>query len=399
MTTLIPLSNLVSVMRNGTTAEQNQEGRGLPVSRIETIADGTINPLKVRYVEFSDADVNRWRLMTGDILLSHINSIEHIGKSAIYKGYPNVLIHGMNLLLIRADTSRVIPEYLHFGLRSAGVRAHIRAQCKRAVNQASINQKELGAIELPVPLLSEQRRLVDILSRAEGIVRLRREAQKKAAELIPALFLDMFGDPATNPKGWQVKKLGELAAKEKYAIKAGPFGSALKKEFYVPCGYKIYGQEQVIRDNLDYGDYYISEEKYRELENCRVQAHDLLISLVGTFGKISIVPDKFEAGIINPRLMKITLDRSRVLPVFLKVLLTSKSMRERIESVSHGGTMSIVNVGIMKELDIVVPPLDMQATFEDHYQDAVSIRGQQTTATQKAEATFDALLARTFGGL
>jgi type I restriction enzyme S subunit len=55
--------------------------------------------------------------------------------------------------------------------------------------------------ELPVPPLAEQRRLVDLLSRSEGIVRLRREAEKKAAELIPALFLDLFGDPATNPKG------------------------------------------------------------------------------------------------------------------------------------------------------------------------------------------------------
>ena len=55
---------------------------------------------------------------------------------------------------------------------------------------------------MPVPPIDEQRRIVDILSRAEGIVRLRREAQKKAAELIPALFLEMFGDPATNPKGW-----------------------------------------------------------------------------------------------------------------------------------------------------------------------------------------------------
>lgn len=68
------------------------------------------------------------------------------------------------------------------------------------------------SLEIPLPLLDEQRRVVDILSRAEGIVRLRREAQKKAAEIIPALFLDMFGDPATNPKGWQTKKLGELVS-------------------------------------------------------------------------------------------------------------------------------------------------------------------------------------------
>ena len=247
-----------------------------------------------------------------------------------------------------------------------------------------------------VPPLPEQRRIVDLLSRAEGIVRLRWEAEKKAAELIPALFLDMFGNPATNPKGWPVKLLGELAASEKYAIKAGPFGSALKKEMYVPTGYKIYGQEQVIRDDLSYGDYYIDDSKYRELESCKIQTHDLLISLVGTFGKISVVPEAFQPGIINPRLMKITLDRSQILPRFLKALLTGNTMRARIEDRSHGGTMSIVNVGIMKSLEIFVPPLALQSQFVANADAMLSVQTQQSAATTKAQATFDALLAQAF---
>ena len=208
--------------------------------------------------------------------------------------------------------------------------------------------------------------------------------------------MDMFGDPATNPKGWPVKLLGDLAADEKYAIKAGPFGSALKKEMYVPSGYKIYGQEQVIRDDLTYGDYYIGEKKFRELSSCRIQPHDLLISLVGTFGKISVVPEKFEQGIINPRLMKITLDRSQVLPRFMKGLLSSYAMRCRIEERSHGGTMSIVNVGIMKSLEIYVPPLELQNRFCFHTEAMASIQSQQSVAISKSLATFEALLGRVF---
>lgn len=228
----IPLSNLVSVMRNGTTTTQNQEGLGFPVSRIETISAGKIDADRVRYVELSESDVDRWRLLDGDILLSHINSVEHIGKSAIYTGYPEVLIHGMNLLLLRPDKKQVIPEYLYYGLRSNAVRTYIRARCKRAVNQASINQKELGAIELNVPSLSEQRRIVDILSRAEGVVRLRREAQKKAAELIPALFLDMFGDPASNPKNWPILSVRDFVTRFEAGknVQAGGNGAS---EFHI----------------------------------------------------------------------------------------------------------------------------------------------------------------------
>ncbi|HQU78660.1 MAG TPA: restriction endonuclease subunit S [Azonexus sp.] len=282
-------------------------------------------------------------------------------------------------------------KFLYYLLRQLDL-----SRLKTATGVPGLTREDAYRETIFVPPLPEQRRIVDLLSRAEGIVRLRWEAEKKAAELIPALFLDMFGNPATNPKGWPVKLLGELAASEKYAIKAGPFGSALKKEMYVPTGYKIYGQEQVIRDDLSYGDYYIDDSKYRELESCKIQTHDLLISLVGTFGKISVVPEAFQPGIINPRLMKITLDRSQILPRFLKALLTGNTMRARIEDRSHGGTMSIVNVGIMKSLEIFVPPLALQSQFVANADAMLSVQTQQSAATTKAQATFDALLAQAF---
>ena len=83
------------------------------------------------------------------------------------------------------------------------------------------------------------------------------------------------------PDGWKWVNIEYLIENRKSSIKAGPFGSSLKKEFYVPNGFKIYGQEQVISGNCTYGDYYISEEKYKELENCKVKPFDILISLVG----------------------------------------------------------------------------------------------------------------------
>jgi type I restriction enzyme, S subunit len=290
---------------------------------------------------------------------------------------------------------RIERSYAAYFLRTGHTVSQINARTAGARMPRADMDMVLG-LELWLPSMTEQRQIIDILSRAECIVHLRREAQKKAAELIPALFLDMFGDPAANSKGWRIEKFANIAAKERHSIKAGPFGSALKKEVYVPSGYKIYGQEQVIRDDLTYGDYYISAEKFRELESCRIQAHDLLISLVGTFGRISVVPEQFEPGIINPRLMKITMDRAKVLPLFMKGLLTSKAMRERIWSVSHGGTMRIVNVGIMKALDVPIPPIEMQAAFERAYLDARSIEALQSDASTKADEAFDALLTCTF---
>jgi len=96
----------------------------------------------------------------------------------------------------------------------------------QGANIKNIRKSALEDFAIPLPTIPEQRRIVDILSRAEGIVRLRREAQKKAAEIIPALFIDMFGDPATNPKGWKELPLGNVIEEFRYGTsqKSGSTG-------------------------------------------------------------------------------------------------------------------------------------------------------------------------------
>ena len=109
---------------------------------------------------------------------------------------------------------------------------------------------------------------------------------------------------------WKWVKIDEISSHTQYSIKAGPFGSALRKQFYVSDGYKIYGQEQVISGDPDYGNYFIDTVKYEELKTCKIAPKDVLISLVGTVGKVLVLPDDCREGIINPRLIKITLNLS-----------------------------------------------------------------------------------------
>jgi len=110
-----------------------------------------------------------------------------------------------------------------------------------------------------------------------------------------------------SPDSWDICFFEDIAANTENAIKAGPFGSSLTKACYEKSGYKIYGQEQVIKGDPTYGDYWISEEKFHELESCKVSPGDILISLVGTVGKVLILPDNCKPGIINPRLVKFSL--------------------------------------------------------------------------------------------
>ena len=196
--------------------------------------------------------------------------------------------------------------------------------------------------------------------------------------------------------GWGIFKIEQVAAKEKNALKAGPFGSSLKKEFYVESGYKIYGQEQVIKDNLKFGNYYITEKKYKELQSCKIKEGDLLISLVGTYGKVSLVPENFEEGIINPRLMKISPNKEIIRPDFLKWMLQSNYVLNQMKNFSRGGTMDIINLGIVKGLNIILPPLAVQQKFASIIQNIEQQKQIVKKQAAESENLFQALLQESF---
>jgi len=212
------VGNLLTLLRNGTTAEQNQDGNGYPVTRIETISAGIINPERVRYVEFNDSELARWRMEPGDILFSHINSESHIGKTAIYKGQPDPLIHGMNLLLMRPDARQVKPEYLFAVLNTDSVRAAYRQRCKRAVNQASLNQKDISSLEVAVPPRDSQDRFCRL---ADNLLR-QVEAQQKATEKVEKLFDNLIHRAFTSDltAKWRKAHMKELLAEMEAQSKA-----------------------------------------------------------------------------------------------------------------------------------------------------------------------------------
>jgi len=215
------VGNLLTLLRNGTTAEQNQDGRGYPVTRIETISEGVINPDRVRYVDFDNSELKKWRLELGDILFSHINSESHIGKTAIYKGHPDPLVHGMNLLLMRPDARQVRPEYLFAVLNTESVRAVWRQRCKRAVNQASLNQKDISSLEVGVPPIDLQNRFCQLANTLFTQV----EAQQKATEKIKRLFYNLLhraftGDLTTKWRESHMKELLQEMEQQAKALRA-----------------------------------------------------------------------------------------------------------------------------------------------------------------------------------
>ncbi|HIF9416552.1 TPA: restriction endonuclease subunit S [Photobacterium damselae] len=162
------------------------------------------------------------------------------------------------------------------------------------------------------------------------------------------------------PNGWETRKLSTLGDGSKPAVKAGPFGSAIKKEYYVSSGYKVYGQEQVIADDAFIGDYFIDEEKFQSLKSCSISPGDILISLVGTVGRVLLVPENAVPGIINPRLLRLSLCNSTVNGVYIKYFLETEHTKNTLNSWAQGGTMGVLNAEMLKSLNVPVPPLPEQ---------------------------------------
>ncbi|MEG0869308.1 MAG: restriction endonuclease subunit S, partial [Hafnia sp.] len=200
---------------------------------------------------------------------------------------------------------------------------------------------------------------------------------------------------------WEWVCLEQICATNNNALKAGPFGSALKKVDCVEVGYKVYGQEQVISGNESLETYRINDDKYEQLKSCTTGPGDILISLVGTIGKVLVLSSQAEIGIINPRLVKITLHNT-ISPQYIKTYLDSPVSHSFFKGFSHGGTMEILNLSILKELPIALPPLEEQHEIvrrvEQLFAYANTIEKQVNNALTRVNNLTQSILAKAFRG-
>lgn len=320
------------------------------------------------------------------------NNEKEINQYILSTGFTGIKILNRN----------ISPEYIRIYLATDRFNLEKDKLCTGST-QRGINNSFIIKIKIPIPFLpdgtpdiKEQEKIISILEENERQLRRVKTAERLFDEYLKSMFNEIFENHLKNRKDY--KKITEFVPKDKNAIKAGPFGSSLKKECYVLKGYKIYGQEQVIRNDLNFGDYYISQEKYEELKNYQVKEGDILISLVGTYGKISIVPKNFEQGIINPRLMKITLDNQKMIPTFFKYLFNSDAVKKELANSSHGGTMDIVNVGIIKSIGFPLPPLPLQQKFAQIVEHIEKMKENVNKTKQNAEELSNSLMEKAFRG-
>jgi len=358
--------------------------------------NGEFDPSEIK--EYHEVKKGFTYFQNGDILFAKITPCMENGKGAVAHSMENGIGFGSTEFhVLRPKNSDVVGEWIYYLLSWSDFRKEAEKNMTGSAGQKRVPKSFLENYPVTIPAKEDQKKQVHSLQTIDTLISLRKQQLAKLDELVKARFVELFGDPVTNPKGWDMPLIEDVVANEKNALKAGPFGSALKKEYYVSSGYKIYGQEQVISGDHTFGDYYIDEDRYKSLENCAVQFGDVLISLVGTYGKLLVMPEEFEPGIINPRLMKITFDKKRVNPYYFQHYFQSDSLKKALAENTHGGTMDILNLGIVRKLAMPLPPLELQNEFIAFVKQTDKSKFIIQQSLNKLETLKKALMQKYFG--
>jgi type I restriction enzyme, S subunit len=384
------LHSVLTELRNGLDTEQFDEAwtqELLPISRIETISEGVIDFNRVKFARVPPRLEARFALKSGDILFSHINSPEHIGKSAIFRS-SRTLVHGINLLLLRVDAKRCHPEYLNYFLKSARVRALLRARCKKAVNQASLNHGDIGSLRLPLPAIDEQRSIAAILERADRIRRLRRCALELGEGYLQSVFLEMFGDGfVTKPAR---RRLGELVT-----ITGGGTPSRDVSNYYE-------GHIPWLTSKDMKGDYifdtqeHITEQAIRESATKLVPANSVLVVV-----KSKVLMHRLPVAVTRVPLchgqdIKSIQSSVEISPAIVVQIL--KQNEQKLLHQARGANTEGLTLPMLEEISVPVFTKIDQARFSNISDSYERIRTQQREAMRQAEHLFQTLLHRAFCG-
>ena len=269
---------------------------------------------------------------------------------------------------------------------------------KRGAAQPFITIGDARKLKIPLPPLEEQKRIAAILDQADELRRKRQRALDRLGQLGQAIFIEMFGDPATNTMGWPHIALVDCCA-QLDDIRCGPFGTQLLREEFQETGVPLWGIKQVNRGFSILTHEYVTPNKARELSNYDIVEDDIVMTRKGTIGNCAVYPKGFPSGIMHSDLLRVRLDRAKAMPQFIADQLHfSRDIQRQIELISGGAIMQGINVGKLKKIKILLPPLALQVTYAER----ITVLGIQASSMKKclhsAEALFTSLQHRAFNG-
>lgn len=299
------------------------------------------------------------------------------------------------LVPLRCNTAKVFPSYLAYFLRSAEFLSFANTVVAGAKMPRMV-MSEFWKYEAPLPPLPEQRRIAAILDKADALRTQRREALAHLDRLAQAIFVEMFGDPGTNPKNWLWRPLGAIADK----FSDGPFGSNLKSDHYKETGVRV-----VRLQNIGAGSFVDKDRAYISVEHFEnIKKHECIPGdvLVGTLGdpnlRACIQPEFIPLAINKADCVQIRVNQSLAHATFICALLNHPSTEVLAQALMKGQTRVRISMGSLRGLKVPIPPLDLQQEFARRIAALEVLRTEQLAGADDFAKLFAALQHRAFRG-
>lgn len=318
------------------------------------------------------------------------------GAFAGFVAYFDIPLFASDCSTVQSKDKDVSTKYIYYFLKSQQKNIY---DLQKGIAQPHVYPKDLARLNIPIPRLEIQKKIVAVLEKAQEVRTLRIEANKLSIEFLKSIFIDMFGDPIINPKNYPLVALENLFSEEKEGTKCGPFGSALKKEEYVDSGVAVWNMDNIL-DNVfvPEGCLFITEKKYHELASYSVEEGDIIISRAGTVGKMCVVHPPSEKSIISTNLIRLSLNKNRILPIYFTSLMTFCKGRVGRLKTGADGAYTFMNTGVLKGLKIPLPPIEIQKKFFSIMKEVEHLEEEQARSKKQIDRLFNVLAQKAFKG-
>jgi len=388
--TEVPLARLGKVQTGSTPSTQNADfwDGDIPFVTPSDL-DSTLPITKTpRTLSLEGSKVGRL-LSAGSVLVCCIGSLGKTGLAG------TSLVANQQINSIEFDAKKVFSKYGYYACRRLRTSLENMAP---ATTLAIVSKSKFEQLLIPLPPLPEQRRIAAILDQAEELRTLRKKALGLLDELTRSVFLEMFG--AMESVDWPMTEIRRLADETRGAIRTGPFGSQLLHEEFTSSGVAVLGIDNAVANEFRWSERrYISEAKYQQLKRYRVYPGDVLITIMGTCGRCAIVPEKIPVAINTKHLCCITLDKKKVIPVFLHAyFLLHPIVSKYLGQQAKGAVMDGLNMGIIKGIPLPLPPLPLQQEFARRVAAIEALKATHKVALAKLDELFASLQHRAFRG-
>jgi type I restriction enzyme S subunit len=369
------------------------KGRPLPYLRNPNVRWFKVDTSDLKAMPFEDHEQDRYGLAEGDVLICEGGEA---GRAAIWDGRIADMKFQKALHRIRTGPD-LLNRFLVHKLKADYDSGRLSSYYTGATIKHLTGQ-DLLRYQLLLPPIAEQRRIADILDRAERLRAMRRAAIARLGTLTQSIFLDMFGDPAANVSAWPSRTLAELCASRE-DIRCGPFGTQLNKSAFRAEGVPLWGIKHVNRAFEIPTTEFLEPETAARLSQYSLESGDIVMTRKGTIGNCAVYPTHATLGIMHSDLLRIRLDRRSCDPAFLSHQLQhSGAVARQLSAMSGGAVMPGINVGRLKALEVLVPPLHLQTTFATRIAALQMLRAVHRRAADEVDALCTSIQHRAFRG-